>query len=195
MHQDVPPTHTSQHSYQNQTPNNTLHQQTYTYQYNQQYQPQPYLRPPRQFTPVQPPLFDHTDPHFQYQPSNTTYSQPASTINTTYTQPTQNFTPDDVYYPTFQHPRSETYPPPPQPPHSFQQFLLTDEQLMQMPDFNIDDLLDEQPGPSSRPTNPPTTHHHEDMSSDSSESTRNERLGRGHRQRRIPRCGTRGHIR
>ncbi|CAK8534762.1 unnamed protein product [Lathyrus sativus] len=66
---------------------------------------------------------------------------------------------------------------------------------MNMPDFNIEDLLDEQPGPSSRQANPPTTHHNEDMSFDSSQSPRNERLGRGYRERRTTRCGTGGHLR
>ncbi|CAK8536966.1 unnamed protein product [Lathyrus sativus] len=66
---------------------------------------------------------------------------------------------------------------------------------MQIPDFNIDDILDDQPGPSSRQTNPPTTHNNEDLSSDSSQSSANERLGRGYRQRRAPRCGTGGHLR
>ncbi|CAK8532557.1 unnamed protein product [Lathyrus sativus] len=137
-----------------------------------------------QFTPVPPPNFNQTAPRFQYQTFNTTFSQPTST-----------FTPNDVYYPTLQQTQPKTYPQPPPPPHSFQNFLLTDEQLTHMPNFNIDDLLDEQPRPSSRQTNPPTAHHNEDMSSDSSQSPRNERLGKGYKERRSTRCGTGGHLR
>ncbi|CAK8566230.1 unnamed protein product [Lathyrus sativus] len=183
MHQHVPPTQTSQFG---GYPSSSA-QHNYNFpQFAQQYQPQPYLRPPRQFTPCTAPNFEQSNPYFQY-PTNPTF-------NTTFSQPA--FTPDDVYIPTIQQPQADTYPQPPQPSHSFQHFLLTEEQLTQMPDFNIEDILnDDEPGPSSRQTIPPRTHHNEDLSSDSSQSAANERLGRGYRQRRPPRCGTGGHLR
>ncbi|CAK8577646.1 unnamed protein product [Lathyrus sativus] len=183
MHQHVPPTQTSQFG---GYPSSSA-QHNYNFpQFAQQYHPQPYLRPPRQFTPCTTPNFQQSNPYFQY-PTNPTF-------NTTFSQP--SFTPDDVYIPTMQQPQADTYPQPPQPSHSFQHFLLTEEQLTQMPDFNIEDILnDDEPGPSSRQTIPPRTHHNEDLSSDSSQSAANERLGRGYRQRRPPRCGTGGHLR
>ncbi|CAK8543991.1 unnamed protein product [Lathyrus sativus] len=72
---------------------------------------------------------------------------------------------------------------------------------MQMPDFNIDDLLAEQPStqaePLSRQEDPPTTHHDEYMSPNSSQSpttNANEHVGRGYRQKMATRCGTGGHF-
>lgn len=159
----------------------TLHSPQTNYFYNQQYQQQTNLRPPIQYTPIPQPNFEYSNPHSQPQPSNTTYARPTPTYN-----------PDDVYYPPIQNNPPQTYT---QTTHSLPNFDLTDDHLMSMPSFGVQELdgMDMPPNTSQQHQQQDA---HDELSSDSSPSParqRQEDLGKGKRKKVGTRCGTGGH--
>ena len=139
------------------------------YFYNQQYQQQTNLRPPIQYTPIPQPNFEYSNPHSQPQPSNTTFAHPTPTYN-----------PDDVYYPPIQHTPPETYT---QTTHSLPNFELTDDHLMSMPSFGVQelDVMDMPPNTSQqRQSQQQQQNALDELSSDSvSRKTKTRRLGQG----------------
>ncbi|XP_050908372.1 uncharacterized protein LOC127121996 [Lathyrus oleraceus] len=157
------------------------------YFYNQQYQQQTNLRPPIQYTPIPQPNFQYSNPHSQPQPSNTTYAHPTPTYN-----------PDDVYYPPIQHTPPETYT---QTTHSLPNFELTDDHLMSMSSFGVQelDVMNMPPNTSQqRQSQQQQQNALDELSSDSSPSPvrqRQEDLGKGKRKKVGTRCGTGGHYR
>src|ERR1051325_3585247 len=213
MHQHIPQTMQSpfqQHISPFQPQTSSFQQQTYhhtqTTQHNSFYatssqQPlnlfpphQPFQttnRPTYQYSPIPQPNFDYTHSHshsqqhtFTPSSSQPNYDFPSSQFQ----QPTYNPSFENVYRPPFESNVPLSTIPVPQ---HISNFDLTDEQLLSMSDFGVDDI---ERGNEEGPSNQEEEHLSSDSTPPSEDDPPTEPRGRGRRQRFPTRCYTGSHV-